>query len=85
MVAQDRGDLAEAERWYRESLAINERFGDDRRRAITLVQLGRLAEGLGQAAEAVAFYRQAEQIFERIGDARHLELTRRNLRRVQPT
>jgi hypothetical protein len=85
MVAQDRGELGEAERWYRESLGITERLGDDRGRAITLSGLGSLAESRGQSSEAVALYRQAEQIFERIGDRLNLELTRRSLKRVQPS
>jgi hypothetical protein len=84
-VAQERGDWVEAERWYRESLGIKERLGDDHGQASTLHQLGKVAENRGRVAEAVAFFRQAEQLFERIGDARNLAIARKSLKRVQPS
>ena len=54
--------VEETERWYRQSLAIAERLGDEHGQAITLHKLGRIAEERGNVAEAVQFYERAETL-----------------------
>ena len=53
MVAQDRGDLAAAERWYQQALQIQEALGDRPGLARTYGQLGLLAEVRGDAVAAL--------------------------------
>jgi tetratricopeptide (TPR) repeat protein len=68
LVAEGRGQLEEAERWYRQSLAITERIGDESWQAASLHHLGVVAEGRGQLEEAERCRRQSLAIAERIGD-----------------
>jgi tetratricopeptide (TPR) repeat protein len=68
ILAQDRGDLEEAERLYHQSLAINERLGDQARMASSYHQLGRLAQDRGDLEEAERLYRQSLAINERLGN-----------------
>ena len=72
MVAEERGQLEEAERWYRQSLAITERIGDESGQAQSLRQLGSVAERRGQLDEAERWYRQAEAILVRVNDPANL-------------
>src|SRR5262249_50319626 len=48
ILAQERRQWEEAERWYRQSLAIKKRLGDEHGQASTLHQLGMLAQEQGQ-------------------------------------
>ncbi len=68
VIAQDQGEVAEARRLYGESLAISERLGDQRGRAITLHQLGMIAQHQGEYAEARRLYGESLAIKERLGD-----------------
>jgi tetratricopeptide (TPR) repeat protein len=68
MVAQDRGDLAAAEDWYRKSLAIDEALGDQRGLASSYHQLGRVAQLRGDLAGAEQWYRKSLAILEALGD-----------------
>jgi tetratricopeptide (TPR) repeat protein len=68
MVAQERRQFEEAERWYRQSLAIKGSFGNEHGQAITLHQLGRIAQERRQFEEAERWYRQSLAITERLGD-----------------
>lgn len=78
---QNRGELAEARRLYDESLEIKKRLGDQQGVALTLGQLGRLAEGEGDKEGAARLFREALGIFERLGSP-YAELARRSLARV---
>ena len=68
-IALERRQFDEAERWYRQSLAITERLGDAHGQAITLHQLGIIAEARRQFDEAEGYYRQSLAITERLGNA----------------
>ena len=52
IIAETRGDLAEAERLHRESLAIKREIGDRQGEASSLNNLGIIAETRGDLAEA---------------------------------
>jgi tetratricopeptide (TPR) repeat protein len=80
---EQRHQVAEAERWYRQSLAITERIDDEHGQAGTLHQLGRIAEEQGKTAEAVQFYEQAEALFVRLDDPHNLGIVRASLQRVR--
>ena len=68
ILAQERGDYAEAEARYRQSLEIEERLGNQTGMASSYHQLGTLAQDRGDYAEAEARYRQSLEIKERLGD-----------------
>jgi tetratricopeptide (TPR) repeat protein len=68
ILAQERGRLAEAEDWYRQSLTIKEELGDRPRMAATYHQLGILAQERGRLAEAEDWYRQSLTITEELGN-----------------
>jgi tetratricopeptide (TPR) repeat protein len=70
-VAQRRGDLDSAERWYRQALTLEEQLGDRPGMATTHHQLGTLAQDRGDLDSAEAWYRQALTISEQLGD-RHV-------------
>ncbi|MEV2233436.1 tetratricopeptide repeat protein, partial [Streptomyces phaeochromogenes] len=67
-VAQERGQLTEAESGYRQSLAIAEDLGYRPGMAITYHQLGVVAQDRGQLTEAENWYRQSLTIKEDLGD-----------------
>lgn len=62
LVAHRQGRLADAERWYLASLAVEEPFGVAARQAPTLLQLTRLAEQRGDERAANAWRAEAEQL-----------------------
>jgi tetratricopeptide (TPR) repeat protein len=68
ILAQHRGDYAEAERRYRQALDINERLGNQAGMASGYHQLGRLAQHRGDYAEAERRYQQALDIKEQLGN-----------------
>ena len=68
ILAQARGDYAEAARQYQRSLDINERLGDQAGMATSYHQLGMLAQDRGDYAEAARQYQRALDIAERLGD-----------------
>ena len=55
ILAQQRGQLAEAESCYRKSLAIDERLGDQVGIAISYSALAGLSEALGNPGDALAY------------------------------
>jgi tetratricopeptide (TPR) repeat protein len=67
-VAQERGDLATAEEWYRKSLAIFEALGDRPGMARSYHELGRVAQNRGDLAAAEEWYRKSLAIEEALGD-----------------
>ena len=68
MVAQDRGDLAAAEQWYRKSLEIKEALGNRPGMADSYHQLGMVAQDRGDLAAAEEWYRKSLEIKEALGD-----------------
>ena len=68
ILAQQRGDYAEAARQYQRSLDINERLGDQAGMASSYHQLGILAQLQGDYAEAARQYQRSLDINERLGD-----------------
>ncbi len=68
IVAQERGQLDEADEWYRKSLAIKEELGDRPGMAITYHQLGNAATDRGRLSEAGEWYRKSLAINEELGD-----------------
>ncbi|MBI3796026.1 MAG: CHAT domain-containing protein [Deltaproteobacteria bacterium] len=83
MIAEERRQWEEAERWYRQSLAIAERIGNEHGQAGTLHQLGMIAEERGNPVEAERFYQQAEALFVRLNDPHSLSIVRASLQRVR--
>ncbi|MCB0213655.1 MAG: tetratricopeptide repeat protein [Anaerolineae bacterium] len=65
-----RGQYEEAERLYRESLAVFEEIGDRRSVAVTQSSLADLLYTRGQYEEAERLYRESLAVFEEIGDRR---------------
>jgi tetratricopeptide (TPR) repeat protein len=80
---EQRHQVAEAERWYRQSLAIAERIGNEHGQASTLHQLGMIAEKQGKTAEAVQFYERAEALLVRLDDPHNLGIVHASLQRVR--
>jgi RNA polymerase-interacting CarD/CdnL/TRCF family regulator len=62
-----RGDLAEAERLHRESLAITRESGDRLTTADSLTNLGLIMNSKGQQDEERRMYTEAVQIWREIG------------------
>lgn len=67
-IAKERRQFDEAERWYHQSLAINERIGDKDGQASILHNLGLIATQWRKFDEAETWYRQSLAIQERIGN-----------------
>ena len=76
-------DLDEAYRWYYKCLGIEERIGDEHGQALTLHQLGMVAELRGSTDEAIAFYSQAEALLVRLDDPYTLGIVQESLARAQ--
>lgn len=68
MVAQDRGDLSWAERWYSHSLEIEGSLGNRPGMARSYHQLGMVAQLRGDLSSAGRWYRQSLEILESLGD-----------------
>jgi hypothetical protein len=64
MVAQDRGQLDEAQNWYRKSLTIEEELGNKPGMALTFGQLGLLAEARGQGGPALDWTVRCVALFD---------------------
>lgn len=67
MIAQERGLAERAGEWYRQSLALNERLGDDPSAAADYHQLGMLAAESEQYRDAESWYLKALDIRRRLG------------------
>ncbi|MFC8666592.1 tetratricopeptide repeat protein [Streptomyces sp. NPDC057199] len=74
-VAQERGQLTEAEARCRQSLTIAEDLGDRPGMALSYHQLGIVAQDRGQLDEAETRYRQSLTIKEDLGDRPGMALT----------
>ena len=68
LIAETRGDLAEAERLQRESLAIKREIGDRQGESASLNNLGLIAETRGDLSEAERLQRESLAIKREIGD-----------------
>jgi len=66
MVAQEQEERDEAERCYRESLALKERLSDERGAAMICNQLAIVAEGANRPTEAEGWYKRALELYERV-------------------
>lgn len=78
-VAEARRDLDDAERWYRKSLDINERLGNEHDAASTYHQLGNVAEERRDFEDAERWYRKSLEIKERLGNEHGAALTSLNM------
>ena len=67
LIALTRGDLDEAERLFRESLAIDREIGNRQGEATSLRNLGNIAEARGDLAEAERLHRESLAIKREIG------------------
>ena len=67
-LASLQGNYEEAREFYKQSLEITERLGDQSGRATSLHNLGILAQDQGNYEEARGLYEQSLQIRERLGD-----------------
>lgn len=76
------GQYDQAERAYRQSLAISVRLKDRAGEASTLNELGNLYDDMGRLEEAVTFYRQAADIYVELQDQRCEGFTRSNIAMV---
>ena len=79
IIAETRGDLAEAERLQRESLAIKREIGDRQGEAGSLNNLGNIAQTRGDLAEAERLQRESLAIRREIGDRQGEAISLHNL------
>ncbi len=75
MTAQDRGRLDEADDWYRKSLTIEEKLGNQPDMAITYHQLGMTAQERGRLDDADDWYRKSLTIEEKLGNQPDMAIT----------
>lgn len=68
VVAEQRGDLAEAERRYRAALAVYRDLGERENQASVLNDLGGIARQQAKYAEAEQYYREALTLAQQIDD-----------------
>jgi tetratricopeptide (TPR) repeat protein len=66
--AQNQRDFAQAEQWYRKSLAISEKLGNEDGAASTYHQLGNIALDQRDFAQAEQWYRKSLAISEKLGN-----------------
>jgi tetratricopeptide (TPR) repeat protein len=83
ITAQERGQLDEAEDWYRKALSIDEELGNRPSKALTYAQCGLLAEDRGQSELALEWNVRCVSLFEEVpnpltgtGPSRLVRLTR---------
>jgi tetratricopeptide (TPR) repeat protein len=82
MIAQDRGCLDEAVRWYKKSLAINETLSNGQDLAPSYHQLGMIAQERGRLDEAVGWYKKSLAIEEALGNQLRMAVSYHQLGRV---
>jgi tetratricopeptide (TPR) repeat protein len=81
-VAEGRGSLDDAERWYLKSLAIKEELGDKPGMASSYHQLGIVAERRGSLDDAERWYLKALAIEEELGNKPGMAITYHQLGKV---
>ncbi|MBU7028292.1 MAG: tetratricopeptide repeat protein [Theionarchaea archaeon] len=67
VIAQERQQFDQAEKWYRKSLEIRERLGLERDAASDYHNLGVIAQERQQFDQAEKWYRKSLEIYERLG------------------
>ena len=81
-IAEEQRDFAAAEGWYRRSLEIKERRGNEHGAASTYHQLGRIAEEQRDFVAAEGWYRRSLEIKERQGNEHGAAITYHQLGRL---
>jgi tetratricopeptide (TPR) repeat protein len=76
---ESKGNYDEAKELYKRSLEIKRRIGDMRGTAMTLGQMGRLAEEQSDLELAERLYQEAYQIFQKLGAGKYLETAKKDL------
>ncbi len=80
MVQAEAGNLAEAEKAYRQALEIFTQIEDEAKMASSLGELGNFYDSqLNRPEQAITFYRQAADIYVRLGDTRYEGVVRNNI------
>jgi tetratricopeptide (TPR) repeat protein len=79
MVHRETGQYEQAERAYRQSLAINVQQKNLSGEALSMIELGNLYDAMGRLEEAAKCYRQAADIYIKLQDQRHEGTARSNL------
>ena len=82
VIAQERRDSAAAEGWYKKSLAIDEKQGNEHGTAITYHQLGVIAQERRNFADAEAWFKKALAIFRKQGTEHDVASTYHQLGRI---
>ena len=72
MIAQEQRDYVQAEAWYRKSLAIREKQGNEHGAAITYAQLGLMAAAQRDFGQAGQQLLQALRLFASNNDPAHV-------------
>jgi tetratricopeptide (TPR) repeat protein len=78
-VAPACGEIAQAQRWAEEALALYRRFGDEFGEANSLWQLGYIRVEEGDPSTAEGMIKQALELFRRVGDETSLRWASRTL------
>jgi hypothetical protein len=81
MVAQERRDFAAADGWYRKSLEVNERLGNEHGAAITYHQLGMVAQERREFVAAWEAFLTAIATFVQLQDEHAFGIVARSLAR----
>jgi tetratricopeptide (TPR) repeat protein len=79
MIAEEQRNFAAAEQWYRKSLAIKEKQGNEHGAASTYHQLGRITQEQHNFAAAEQWYKRSLTIREKQGDTHGAALTNAQL------
>ena len=82
MVAQERGQLEQAEQWYLKSLAIKQALDDQPGMATSYHQLGIVAQDRGQLEQAEQWYGKSLAIKQALDDRPGMAITYHQLGRV---
>ena len=72
MIAEEQRDFAAAEAWYKKSLAIKEKQGNEHGAASTYHQLGRIAQERRDFFQAGDFYLKSIKMFANTSDTYNL-------------
>ena len=81
MIAQKQRDFDAAEKWYRKSLAIDEKQGNEHGAAAAYHQLGRAAEEQRDFVGAQEWYGKALRIYQKLDDKHNAGIVERSMRR----
>ncbi|MDE5803177.1 MAG: tetratricopeptide repeat protein, partial [Lachnospiraceae bacterium] len=85
IITQKQRDFAAAEAWYKKSLAIFEKQGNEHGAAITYHQLGRIAEERRDFPQAADFYLRSAKMFSETNDTHNLRFAIRSYARLLHT